>query len=528
VTTTIPKGFPKRNSPSTRARNRRILRQRRHRILKRIENRPEPEHEQPMMTASNIHYELAERVQGLSAGGIGAMLLLARRTGLITDIDSSVHVLKRHLPYHESDHVLNIAFNILAGGKRIEHIELRRNDEVYLNALGAQRIPDPTTAGDFCRRFRESDIMDLMDSFNRTRKRVWAQQPPEFFDEAIVDADGTLVGTDAECKKGVDIAYNGTWGYHPLLVSLANTAEPLFIVNRSGNRPSQEQADIFLDKAVELCRGASFRKILLRGDCKFTQTRHLDRWDDAGDIRFIFGYEALDCLKELADALGAEAYSFLERPPRYQIRTAPRQQPDRVKPEIVKQRGFETIHLLEEMVAEFPYRPSACNREYRVIVLRKRVGIDQGQMRLFEEYRYFFYITNDQTMTAEEVVFRANDRCDQENLVAQLKSGVNALTAPVDDLVSNWAHMVIASLAWSLKAWSALMVPVESRHAATHKAQKRSLLRMEFATFCAAIIQMPCQIVKGGRRLIYRLLSWNPWQWAFLRLVERLHGCWLC
>jgi hypothetical protein len=528
VTVTIPKKSAKRNCRRTRARNLRMLRQRRHRILRRIENRPEPEREQPMITAANIHYELADRVQGLSAGGIGAMLLLARRIGLIRDIDSSVHVLKRHRPYHESDHVLNVAFNVLCGGKRIEHIELRRNDEVYLNALGAQRVPDPTTEGDFCRRFGESDVMDLMSSFNRTRKRVWGVQPPEFFDEAIVDADGTLVGTDAECKEGIDIAYDGTWGYHPLLVSLANTAEPLFIVNRSGNRPSQEQADVFLDKAVELCRQAGFRKILLRGDCKFAQTKHLDRWDDAGDIRFIFGYEVHDCLKELADGLPAGAYSFLERPPRYQIRTAPRQRPERVKAEIVKQRGFETIHLLEEMVAEFRYRPVACGREYRVIVLRKRLEIEKGQMRLFEEYRYFFYITNDWEITAEEVVFCANDRCNQENLIAQLKSGVSALTAPVDDLVSNWAYMVMASLAWSLKAWSALMMPVEARHAAAHKAAKRSLLRMEFATFCAAIIQMPCQIVKGGRRLIYRLLSWNPWQWPFLRLVERLRGCWLC
>jgi Transposase DDE domain group 1 len=528
VTATIPKKSAKRNCRRTRARNRRKLRQRQRRILRRIENRPEPEREQPMITAANVHYELADRVQGLSAGGIGAMLLLAHRTGLIRDIDSSVHVLKRHLPYHESDHVLNIAFNILAGGKRIEHIELRRNDEVYLNALGAQRLPDPTTEGDFCRRFGESDVMDLMNSFNRARKRVWAEQPPEFFDEAIVDADGTLVGTDAECKEGVDITYNGTWGYHPLLVSLANTAEPLFIVNRSGSRPSQEQADVFLDEAIALCRAAGFRKILLRGDCKFAQTRHLDRWDDAGDIRFLFGYEAHDCLKALADALPEDAYSFLERPPRYQIRTAPRQRPERVKPEIVQQRGFETIHLLEEVVAEFPYRPAACKREYRVIVVRKRLGIDKGQMRLFEEYRYFFYITNDPSMTAEEVVFCANDRCDQENLVAQLKGSVHALTAPVDDLMSNWAYMVIASLAWSLKAWSALMMPVESRHAAAHKAEKRSLLRMEFATFCAALIPMPCQIVRGGRRLIYRLLSWNPWQWVFLRLVERLYGCWLC
>jgi len=180
------------------------------------------------------------------------------------------------------------------------------------------------------------------------------------------------------------------------------------------------------------------------------------------------------------------------------------------------------------MVAEFDYRPTACHRTYRMIVVRKRLGIDQGQMRLFEEYRYFFYITNDWVTPADEIVFLANDRCDQENLIAQLKGGVHALTTPVDTLESNWAYMVMASLAWSLKAWSALLVPVSPRHAARHEAEKRTLLRMEFATFCAAIIQMPCQIVRTGKRLIYRLLSWNPWQGTFLRLVERLHGCWLC
>ena len=144
-----------------------------------------------------------------------------------------------------------------------------------------------------------------------------------------------------------------------------------------------------------------------------------------------------------------------------------------------------------------------------------------------EEYRYFFYITNDRERTAEEIVSTANDRCDQENLIAQLKGGVHALKAPVGDLVSNWAYMVMASLAWSLKAWSALLVPVSPRHAAAHEGEKRTLLRMEFTTFRAAIIEMPCQIVRSGRRLIYRLLSWNPWQGMFLRLVERLHGSWL-
>src|SRR5271155_854583 len=510
------------------ARKKRMFQEGRRRIKKRLDNSPGPERPVPMMTATNIHYEYADRVRGLSAGGIGAIFLLAQKIKLIEDIDRNLQLLKRHLPYHESDHVLNIAFNILAGGQRIEHLELRRNDEVYLDALGATRIPDPTTEGDFCRRFCEADVLTLMDTINESRLRVWSQQPPEFFEEAVIEADGSIVPSDAECKEGMDFAYNGQYGYHPLLVSLANTAEPLFLFNRSGNRPSQEQADIFLDKAIALCRRAGFRKILMRGDTKFAQTRYLDRWDEAGDIRFIFGYEASTPLKAKADELPARSYQLLKRPPRYQIKTSPREKPERFKPEIVRDRGYENIHLLEEMVAEFEYRPTACKKSYRMIVLRKRVQVDKGQLRLFEEYRYFFYITNDREMTAEEVVFSANDRCDQENLIAQLKGGVRALTTPTGDLVSNWAYMVMASLAWSLKAWSALLLPVSPRHRVKHEAEKRTLLRMEFATYCAAFIQMPCQIVRSGRRWVYRLLSWNPWQGAFLRLVERLHECWLC
>jgi hypothetical protein len=504
------------------------LRRRKRRILRRIANRPGPQRERPMIAAANIHYELADRVQGLAAGGIGAMLLVARSTGLIADIDRRLHLLKRHLPYHESDHVLNIAFNILAGGRKLEHLELRRNDEVYLDALDAQRIPDPTTAGDFCRRFGLGDVLELMDAINEARTRVWAQQPAAFFDQAIIDVDGTLVATDAECKGGVDIAYDGTWGYHPLVVSLANTAEPLFLANRSGNRPSHEMAASFLNRAATLCRRAGFRALSFRGDTDFTQSKHLDRWDDAGDIRFTFGIDAMPNLIARAEGLPASAYSSLGRPPGYEVKTAPRQKRERHKARVVQQRGFEDIHTIEEHVAEFAYRPVACDRDYRVVVLRKRLATEEGQLRLFEEYRYFFFITNDRDRPADQVVLWANGRCDQENLIAQLKGGVHALSAPVDDLMSNWAYMVMASLAWSLKAWSALLVPESPRHAAKHRAEKRTLLRMEFRTFCAALIEMPCQVVRSGRRLTYRLLSWNPWQGVFLRLVERLHGGWLC
>jgi hypothetical protein len=505
----------------------RQLNRRKRRILRRIENKPGVERHQPMMAASNIHYEIADRTRAISAGGIGAIHLLARKIGLIHDIDADLHLLKRHLPYFESDHVLNIAYNLLSGGSRIEHLEVRRNDEVYLDALGATRIPDPTTAGDFCRRFGEGDVQRLMDTVNEVRLRVWKEQPADFFGEAFLDADGTLAPSDGVCKQGVDIAHDGTWGYHPLVISLANTAEPLFLVNRSGNRPSHEQADVYLDKAAALCRRAGFKRITFRGDTDFSQTKHLDRWDRAG-VRFVFGIAAMPNLVALAEGLAAEEFSELERPPRYTIRTAPRRARERHKERVVSERQFNTLKLLGESVAEFEYRPVACERAYRVVVLRKELVVEKGQLWLFEPDRYFFYITNDRAAPASEIVFLANDRCDQENLIAQLKGGVKALAMPVDSLVSNWAYMVMASLAWSLKAWAALLLPEHPRWAEKHRSEKRSVLRMEFTTFCVAMIQVPCQIARGARRIVYRLLSWNPWQGAFLRLVERLHGRQLC
>jgi hypothetical protein len=163
-----------------------------------------------------------------------------------------------------------------------------------------------------------------------------------------------------------------------------------------------------------------------------------------------------------------------------------------------------------------------------VVVLRKKLVVEKGQMWLFEPDRYFFYITNDRTTPASGIVFLANDRCDQENLIAQLKGGVKALAMPVNDLVSNWAYMVMAGLAWSLKAWAALVLPEAGRWSEKYRAEKHSLLRMEFSTFCVTMIQVPCQIVRTAGRTVYRLLSWNPWQGVFLRLVERLHGHRLC
>jgi hypothetical protein len=474
-----------------------------------------------MFTARNIHYDLADRTRGLGCGGIGAIHLLARHVGLIEAIDTHLHLLKVHLPYHESDHVLNLAYNILANGQCIEDLDRLRNDEVYLDALGTGRIPDPTTAGDFCRRFQSSDqVLLLMEIINEVRLGVWKPQPPEFFELAILDADGTLAPTYGQCKQGMDIAYDGSWGYHPLLISLANTREPLYLVNRPGNRPSHEQAAEYLDRSIELCRRAGFRRVLMRGDTDFSQTTHLDRWDEAGDVSFLFGIDDTASLRSKAIELPASTWHRLERPPRYELKTQPRSRPQNVKERIVEERNFKNLVGKWEDVAEFEHRPVACRKAYRVVVLRKRLEVKRGQKTLWDDYRYFFFITNDRERPAWELVLLANERCDQENLIEQLKNGVRAMRMPTGDLISNWAYMVMASLAWTLKAWMALSLPVNpGRCRQRQEQQKRAVLKMEFKHFCRALIQLPCQIVRAGRRIIYRLLSWNPWQEVLLRAV---------
>jgi hypothetical protein len=499
----------------------RRLRQAKRRIARRLDKNDNRGCDRPMMTASNIHYELADRTRATAHGGIGAIHLLVQKLGLDRAINTHLGLLKIHLPYHDSDHVLNIAYNLLAGGTCLEHLELLRGDEAYLDALGARRVPDPTTAGDYCRRFDAAAIFRLQAIFNAVRLKVWGQQPKSFFDEAILEADGTMVETTGECKEGMDINHKGQWGYHPLVLSLANTGEPLFVVNRSGNRPSHEQAAFYFDRAIALCCRAGFRKIRLRGDTDFTQTERLDGWDRRG-VKFVFGIDATKRLYELAGELPPEAWKTLVRRAKYQVKTRSRKCPENVKQQVVEAREFEDIRLVKEHVAEFRYRPVKCKRDYRVVVVWKELDVYRGQKKLFDDARCFFYISNDEENSSEAIVFDANHRCNQENLLSQLKSGVRSLVAPVDSLLSNWAYMVMASLAWSLKAWSALVLPETGRWREVHREEKRTLLRMDFSTFRAAMMNIPAQILSAGRRIVYRLLAWNPWQHVFFRLLDQL------
>jgi len=495
------------------ANDERIIAQREQRLKHRLERKNVDRKDSgPMLGEANVHYEMGERVRAIGCGGIGAIHKMVTKLGLPEAINESLHLLKIHLPYLESDHVLNIAYNVLAGGQCLEDIELLRQDEAYLDALGTQRIPDPTTAGDFTRRFAsEKPIVALQETINKKRQALWKRQPRSFRKRGVIDVDGTIAGTPGECKQGMDLSYKGIWGYAPLIVSLANTREPLYLVNRPGNIPSHTDAARWMDRAIE-CVGSVFKKVLVRGDTAFSLTEHFDRWDEKVD--FIFGYNAFGNLVNTANELPESAWQPLVRAPRYTVKTCERERPDNVKERIVREREYKNIRLVSEQVAEFAYRPTACKKPYRMVVVRKNLSVEKGEARLFDEIRFFFYITNDWNSTPEEIVFSANERCDQENLIAQLQSGIGALRMPTSDLYSNWAYMVMAALAWTLKAWYALQMP--------NRRERKRTLRMEFKTFARRYLQIPAQIIRTGRRLVYRIVSYNVHLETFLLTFERI------
>jgi hypothetical protein len=214
--------------------------------------------------------------------------------------------------------------------------------------------------------------------------------------------------------------------------------------------------------------------------------------------------------------LPQNAWQPLARLPRYEIATEPRRKRGRIKEDIVRQKGYLNRKLVGETVAQFRYRPHRCRRQYRVVALRKNLSVARGERVLFDEIRYFFYITTLEELTAEQVVGLANERCDQENVIEQLKNGVNAMRMPVDDLLSNWAYMVMTALGWNLKAWFALLCPNRRRGA--------ELLRMEFRRFLHAVMLVPAQVLRAGRRIVYRLLGWTSWVGELLRTWHRLHS----
>ena len=337
------------------------LAERKARIDDRLDGGRQWESLRPLVEGTNLHYEVAGRVNATSAGGIGLVHECMRTLGLADALDRNVTVFKRHFPYHESDHILNLIYNIMTGGTCLEDIERLRQDEVYLEMLGAERVPDPTTAGDFLRRFGQDAIMGLMAAINEVQLKVWAKLPKKKRALALIDVDGTIAPTTGECKEGMGLSYKGTWSYAPLLVTLANTNEVLSVANRPGNETSHQGAAWYMDQAIDLVLSGGFRRVRLRGDTAFSLTQNFDRWDEEA-VEFVFGYSASKGVVDQAEFLPEQVWQPLKRRTKRVRSTAPRARPENVKQRIVKENGYTNFHLEEEHITEFEYQPGACKK----------------------------------------------------------------------------------------------------------------------------------------------------------------------
>jgi hypothetical protein len=242
--------------------------------------------------------------------------------------------------------------------------------------------------------------------------------------------------------------------------------------------------------------------VCLRGDTDFALTAHFDRW--AAQVDFVLGTDSIAALRGRAEALPDTAWRRLQRPAPYANTSGKtRARRHNRKREVIAERGFVNLTLEHEDVAEFTYRPGKCQRGYRVVALRKNISRAKGEQVLIDEIRYFFYFTTYPTDThpPERIVELANARCDQENIVGQLKSGINALHAPVDDLHSNWAYMLIAALAWNIKSWHATMMH--------RKADRHTFIRMEFKRFLDTVIRIPAMVLVRARAIVVRLVAYT-------------------
>jgi len=490
----------------------------------RLNPRWQPDTDTPVLGDGPIRYEVSERIKAVTCGGLGLIVQLVKHIGLAKAIDDGLHLLKRHKPYHESDHVLNMTYNIVTGGRCLENLEQRRQDVCYLDALDVWRIPDSTTEGDFLRRFEESDVEGLMDLINRVRQKVWKQQSPSMRRLALIDVDGTISPTQGEQKEKADFSYNGKWGYAPLVLTLANTQEVLFIANRPGNRPSHDNAFHWIKKSVDLVRAGDFEKIRLRGDTAFSVTSQFDYWTDS-DVEFVFGIDSQPTFVNRAKDLPKSAWSALKRSPEKRGQT-PRFKGRNLLEEKVEEREYIHYRLAGESIAEIAYKPRKAKRVYRMIVLRKLINVKKGQQRLEDEIQYRFYVTNVpvRKLSAVDVVFQNNARCHQENIIKEIKHGVHATQMPSKGFVANWAYMVIGTLAWNLKIWLGLML------APVAEADARELLRMGYRRFVEEVITTPCQIVETSGYHVFRLLSLTRWSrlmlegGRWLRKRHRIHA----
>jgi len=461
---------------------------------------PWPETAGRVLRHPKLHLEADPRGEMTHYGGLVLAEQFIRRFRVAQQVDDALHLFKRHLPYHESDHVLALAYTLYADGTCLEDQGALQGSEAVRRLVGACRIPDPTTAGDFLRRFGEPDVEALGAVIDAVEEAVWQRLPRRTRrrrrqrELALIDLDGHVKPLYGVQKQGADFTHDGRWAYQPLVVSLAGTGECLRVVNRPGNvRSSDGAADAL--RAVLPRVQRQFENAIVRADSDFDRADVYQATIAAGAYFAVVARGHAN-RAALAQALPEEAWQPYVPPEPRAARAQPVRQgrtPNWRRAE-VEARGWRSLCTRGQWVTELPYQPAGLAAPCRLIIRRVLIEEREGQKPLFEHFRYRLVLTNlPATHSARQIVDLTYQRCDQENVIEQLATGIAGWRMPVAEFVGNAAWLQIARLAWNLGKWIAqLALPAE-------------VVRWEWKRFRRHFVYLAAKVVRLGRRIVVRL-----------------------
>jgi hypothetical protein len=463
------------------------------------------------MTLPKPHFEVEDGAPMTMWGGLALVLAFVKSFDVVKRLNEALSLLKVWLPYSEADHVLALTYSLYVGGRHLEDMADLQQNEAVLRMTGACRLPDPTTAGDFLRRFDELDrknLRALERTGNDIQEDVWKRLQKrrargcKKLPLATVDLDGHIEQELGVQKQGADFSYKGTWGFQPLAITLAQTGEVLKLRNRPANGRSSDGAARDLDEVLPRLE-PYFERILVRGDSDF----------DRQDIRAVcrkhgayFAFVGRDNSTNrtrqammIEEARWRPYLSRVERRERAR-RHGPGYRPREKKPNRrrmrARQRGYTELRQVRQWITEQRWEPEGEDASYRIVFRRQLVEHREGQVHMFDEHRYWSVVTDlPLEMTTAEVIDATYQRCDQENIIEQLGSGVAAWRMPVAEYLGNCAWLEIARLAWNIGKWIAVLaLPAE-------------VTRWEWKRFRKAFVFVIAAVVKKGRQILTRIFT---------------------
>ena len=463
----------------------------------------------PVLRHPTLHLS-SEASDTTPYGGLALATGLVRSLGIARDLDRELSLLYAHRPFHESDHVLTHVYTLYAGGTCIEDIADLQTSEPVRRILGADRIPDPTTAGDFLRRFDKDALRSLDQVIDRAQEKVWKRRyGKKKAARAVIDLDSCVRPVYGDQKEGTDFTYKGSFGYHPLVISMAGTMECLRLINRSGNEGSAVGSETHLRELFPML-GRRFKQVIVRGDSAFAKQAIFDACEEAGHHFAVVSPQQRNFVSLFEALPGDQWKPYRQRKQTSEPKGKQRKRGPNYRRERALSRNKRNLQLEKQWIAEIAYQPERSEQSYRLIARYQEIE-EHEQGELFTLTRFRFILSNlPPKVSAEEVMDLTYQRCDQENLIEQLQNGVAALGMPTGGMLSNAAFMTCARLAHNLKPWLAQL------------ALPRETMRWEWKRFRRSFVYCAARVVFTARQVHVRFADSHRFAGAILAAHARL------